>query len=54
MQINEPLNACSFAAAVTAAELGSDAPLAAFRGQMAAVYLFDGSLSAGTPQHPRL
>lgn len=51
--MSEPLNSCSIAAAMTAAELGGDVPLAAFRGQMAAVYLFDCALSAGDPAYAR-
>ena len=43
----EGLSACSFAAALGREEAGAGAPLAAFRGQMAAIYLFDVALSAG-------
>ena len=43
----EGLSVCSFAAALGREEAGAGVPLAAFRGQMAAIYLFDMALSAG-------
>lgn len=50
-QVSEGLNACSFAAALSQDEAGVDAPLAAFRGQMAAIYLFDTPLTLGKFQY---
>lgn len=47
LQVSEGLSACSFAAALGRDEAGAGAPLVAFRGQMAAIYLFDAALSAG-------
>ncbi len=47
LQVQELLNSCSIAAALSGSENGLGIPLNAFHGQMGCIYLFEDILSPG-------